>query len=293
MIIIILSINAKKYIAVALDGISAWTFNVLPCLLPFMILTKLIIDLDTMEIFTKPFSKTIMKLYKVPSCASYIYFMSILAGYPVGAKMTADLYENGKISKNEAYKMCSFCSNSGPMFIIGTVGALLMNSAKIGLILFISHVLGALLNGLIYRGIKIKDEKVKLDNVKKDKGQASFGDIVLNSVQSVLSVGAIICLFFILIEMMSPIINLLPSSLIPLAKGIIELTKGCIEASNLTIFVATLTCSFLISFGGISTILQSMAMLKKLKMPLWLFSVQKITHGLISTILTAIIFLII
>ena len=77
---------------------------------------------------------------------------------PSGAKMVADLYLQGKITKNDAFKMTSFCSTSGPMFIVGAVGAGMFKSAKIGYILFLSHAIGAILNGLIYRNLKIKEQ---------------------------------------------------------------------------------------------------------------------------------------
>ena len=292
-LIVLIAVNAKKFIGCALDGISAWAFNVLPCILPFMILTKIIIELGEMEKLTKPFARPFKALYGTSPSASYVFFMSILAGYPVGSKMTADLYESGKISKTEAYRMSSFCSNSGPMFIVGTVGALLLNNAAVGGILFVSHVLSALINGLIFRKIKAKGDEEKSEIKHAVQASSSFGDIVLSSVQGVLTVGAIICLFFIIIEALSPLFNLLPSSLVPLAEGFIELTRGCIDASNLSLFPAAVICSFLIGFGGISTILQSMAMLKKLKMPVWLFSVFKLTQGIISAAITALIMLVI
>ena len=53
--------------------------------------------------------------------------------------------------------MLSFCSTSGPMFIIGAVGAGMFNSTFAGYIMFTSHVLGAFLNGIIYRNIKVKE----------------------------------------------------------------------------------------------------------------------------------------
>ncbi len=287
LLIVLIATSAKKYIGCALDGISAWAFNVLPCTLPFMMLTKLVIELGEMEKLTRPFSQPFKALYGTSPSAGYVFFMSILAGYPVGSKMTADLYESGKISKTEAFRMCSFCSNSGPMFIVGTVGALLLKNAAVGGILFVSHALSALLNGLLYRKIKAKEEAETPGEKTIEKTPLSFGDIVLSSVQSVLSVGAIICLFFIIIEAAMPLLSLLPAPLLPLGEGLIELTRGCIDASALSLYPAAVICSFLISFGGFSTILQSMAMLKKLKMPAWLFSVFKLTQGLISAAITA------
>ncbi len=295
ILIILIITNPAKYINSALNGLTAFATKVLPCTLPFMILTKLIIEQGNIEKFCHFLRKPFKFLFNTNENASYVFFMSILSGYPVGAKMTADLYESGKITSDEACRMCSFCSNSGPMFIIGTVGAILFNNVFLGFVLFISHIFSALINGIIYKNLKLnKKHKTTFDesNQNTKKGPSSFGDIISNSVEAVLNVGAVICLFFIIIDALSPVFSLLPNQIFALSEGIVEMTRGCIDASLLPHYLGGVVCSFLISFGGISTLLQSSVMLKKLKIPVWLFSVQKLTQGIISAFLTAIILIV-
>ena len=114
-------ISPAKYIAQGLNGISAWAFNVLPSVLPFMFFTKALSSLGQIEKLTRPFQRVTKALFNTPPISFYAFFMAILSGYPVGSKMIADLYIQGKISKDEAYRMSAFCSTSGPMFIIGAV----------------------------------------------------------------------------------------------------------------------------------------------------------------------------
>lgn len=291
-LVVAIALNSKVFIGAALNGISAWAFNVLPCIFPFMIITKIIVSMGQVEKLCKPFSQPFFKLYGTSGSSAYVFFMSILAGYPVGSQMVASLYESGKIDKTGAYRMSSFCSNSGPMFIIGTVGCLLLKNAAVGGILFTSHVLSALLNGLVYRKIRAHDDRQNAEkNALVLPAMQSFGDIVGSSVQAILNVGGIICFFFIIIEALSPVLGLLPDTIRPLVEGLIELTRGCIDASSLPIYAASVMCSFMIGFGGFSTILQSMTMLKKLRMPVWLFSVMKFSQGLISAAITAVLML--
>lgn len=289
-LVIAISLNTKVFIAAALDGISAWAFNVLPCIFPFMVITKIIISFEEIKKFYKPFSRPFFLLFGTSCDSAYVFFMSILAGYPVGSQMIATLYENGKISRTEAFRMCSFCSNSGPMFIIGTVGSLLLKNAAIGAILFVSHIFSALINGIIYRKIKVENEQ-KQDMDMKNSSNLSFGEIISSSVQAILNIGGIICFFSIIIKAFSPLLSLLPDAIRPLLSGCIEMTRGCIEASLQPPYIAAVICSFLISFGGFSTILQSITMIKKLRMPTWLFSVMKLSQGLISAALTAVLML--
>ena len=288
-IIINMVIFPDLYISQTLNGITAWAFNVLPSVLPFIFLTKVLSQLGTVEKFSNIFSKPCEKLFKTPAVSSYVFLMSIISGYPVGAKMTADLYEAGKISKRDAFKMTSFCSTSGPMFIIGAVGIGMLKNVTFGYIIMISHIIGALLNGLLYSKINVKEDKTPLQN-KAAKNSADLSSIVLDSALSIISVGTIIAIFFVIITSLSPIFNLLPSPLASILEGLIEITKGCIDiSSSINSIWSVAACTFVISFGGISTILQSITMLNKLNMPIKLFVLQKITHAILATIVSVIL----
>ncbi|MGN1201415.1 MAG: hypothetical protein ACI4R8_04075 [Candidatus Caccovivens sp.] len=250
--------------------------------------------LDVMPTLTRPLSPITTKLFKTPPISIYAFCMAILSGYPVGSKMVADLYLQGKITKEDAFKMSSFCSTSGPMFIIGAVGIGMFKDAQIGYILFVSHSLGAILNGILFRNLKIKDSvKEETQEIPPISNKTDLSDIVLSSTLSILSVGCIITIFFIVIECFSPLLSLLPESLRFLCEGLIEITKGCLSLSSLqNRFIATLLCSFVISFGGISTVLQSLTMLAKVKMPVKLFVLQKLSHACLSSLLTFILMII-
>lgn len=284
-----------KFINACMNGISAWAFNVLPSILPFIIFTRILTDLNMANKFTKPLNGLFAKAYRTSPLSCYVFFMSILSGYPVGSKMIADLYENRKISKEDVYKMSSFCSNSGPMFIVGTVGTMLLQSPLAGYLILISHILSALLNGLIFRKMKVKTSPLISNIPLQSKEESSFnlGDIILSSVQAILSVGAIIAVFFIVIECLLPAFALLPSPFKEVFEGLVEITRGCIDLSKLAgLKLKTALCCFVVTFGGFSTILQSIALLKKVKMPIWLFTLQKLSQAILSLIICFILSLI-
>ena len=372
-------LNPSKYIAEGLNGLSAWTFSVLPSVLPFIFFTKALSALGQVEKVVRPFAPFSKKLFGTPPISFCTFLMAILSGYPVGSKMISDLYASGKITKVEATRMSAFCSTSGPMFIIGAVGVNMFKSAQIGYILFLSHVFSAFLNGIIFRRYgeerKVKSgknrifkqksmsltnnekletkllekrSKIPYKNVKKMaknvdikyekcannfevkshyfiiknfdfnkkhekigekseknanfsqksdflKENSSFdiGSIVLSSTTAILSVGTIITIFFIIIECFSPIFSLLPTSLSAFLKGVIEITNGCLSLSNLkNLKLATCLASFVISFGGISTILQSLTMLQSAKIDVKIFIIQKLMHATLSALITILILLI-
>ena len=291
-ILINMIIFPKIYIDATLSGITAWAFNVLPSVLPFIFFTKLLTNLNFSQKISKIFSKPCKLLFNTPSYSAYVFISSIVSGYPVGAKMTADLYQCGQITKNDAFKMTSFCSTSGPMFIIGAVGTMMLGNAFLGYIILTSHILGALINGILYRNLKIKDNEDKIMLNKENKMDLS--SLVLDSAISIISIGTIIAIFFVIITALSPLFNLFPQPVASIFSGIIEITKGCLDISKcLSPKLAVLATTFIISFGGISTLLQSLTMLNKIQIPIWLFVLQKLTHALISTLIALLIVLII
>lgn len=276
--------NPSLYITTTYNGITAWALNVLPCILPFMIFTKLLSNLGNLDILCRPFAKPCKLLFNTSQASAYVFFMAIISGYPVGAKMTSDLYLQGKITQSDAYRMTSFCSTSGPMFIVGSVGAMMFHSTQIGYLILISHIFGAILNGVLYRKLALTF-KGQPQNPKSTP-QNDFSQIIVDSILSILSVGVIIAIFFVIITAFNPIFSIFPSPIKELLQGGIEITRGCIELAKLSnIRTAIILASFVIGFGGISTILQSMTFLEKIKMPVKFFILQKLTHGILSALI--------
>ena len=280
------------YIDQTLNGITAWAFNVLPSILPFIIFTKILSSIGTIDKISVIFKKPCKLLFNTPPISSYVFFTSIVSGYPVGAKLTSDLYLEGKITKNEAFKMTSFCSTSGPMFIIGAVGIRMLNNPIYGYIIFISHILGAILNGIIFNKINYNEnaqnknltnnEIIKNNNMK----EINISNIIIDSSLSIISVGVIIAIFFVIISSLNPILSLFPKNFVGILEGLIEITKGSLDISkSMTGIFSVLSLTFIISFGGLSTILQSITMLNKINMPIWFFTLQKLSHAIISTLI--------
>ena len=58
--------------------------------------------------------------------------MSILSGYPIGAKIIHDLYSKDLITEEDAKRMSIFSTTSGPIFIIGAIGVGMLKNYKLG-----------------------------------------------------------------------------------------------------------------------------------------------------------------
>jgi len=150
-LIIIVALDPYKYVSSTYYGLSVWATTVLPGLIVFFFLTKMLTSMNKLRNITKPFGFITRKLFNCSALSGYIYSMSIISGYPLGAKLTSELYKNNLITRTEAHRITAFCSTSGPMFILGSVGAVMLGNAALGMIIFLSHILSTIPNGILYR----------------------------------------------------------------------------------------------------------------------------------------------
>jgi len=301
---IILLINPLVYANACLNAISIWSFKVLPLLFPFFVLTKLIVNLTTPK--ENFMDKFFSKVYNAPVGSFFTFLLATLSGYPMGAKLICERYENGQINSKQAEKMLSFCSVSGPMFMLGTVGLAMLQSFKLGIIILISNIIASLINGIIYRG---KNENILNNHSFKTQKKKDLSDIVFDSLISILMVGAYIVLSYLLIEILNNLkIFTLISNIIccvfkikpyqdvvlSVLNGLIEITRGIFDLSltNSSMFAKGIIASSLIGFGGISIMLQSVNFLSKLNVSVKTMFKQKLTQGFLCLIVSTILCLI-
>jgi len=217
--------------------------------------------------------------------------------------MISNYYDLGAIDKQTATKMFGFCSTSGPMFIIGSIGIGVFQSAKIGYILLLGHIIGSFLNGLFYRG-----KYVPINEFKPQITKTSLNDIMYDSIISILLVGGYIVFASVCIQLLS-VSNILPSlagliSKIPCFNytavysflcGIIEITNGLIllGSSPITLQTKIILASIIIAFSGICIMLQSGAFLNKIGIKKSTMFKQKLTQSLFSCLATILLVLLI
>lgn len=305
-IIIMILRNPPRYIESTMNGLLVFANSVLPALFPFFFFTRLLTAIGMAESIGSVFKLPLRKLYNAPPESGYIFFMSIMSGYPVGARLVSDFYTMGAIDEKEAKVISSFASTSGPIFILGTIAGVILKSPNIGYIILISHILGAMLNGLIYRRIS-KNKTTANDNTKplpKKTSDNILEETITSSVISILVVGGYIALFYLIGDIMSDIGLIdffadILGKILPLfgingdmARGIVfslfEVTRGAIEISatpNIDIKEVIPIITFLVSLGGLSITFQSLTYLKSAKISFPFYFLTKLTHAVISALI--------
>lgn len=310
LIMIIIITNPKRYTAGTIGGLKLFIFSVLPGLFPFMFLTKLLTELGFLFKFTNHLNKPARILFGTPGVSLYAFFMSILSGYPIGAKIIDDLYQKKLITHSDAKKMMIFCTTSGPIFVIGAVGIAMFNSFKIGLILYFSHILSCIVLALFINIFsKNKHQENSITIINKPKNENIFGECIAQTINSIFIVGAYITIFYLLTDILISlnILNFFTATCSPLLKtlnissecfqgflyGLIEVTRGCKTLSLIKSRLAISLCSSIISFSGISIIMQSMVFLKNAQIKTRNFICVKIAHSFLSFIFCYLLLIII
>ena len=135
----------------ALQGLRACAARVIPALLPFFVVSRMLTALP-LPTPGRRADRLFRALFGVRAACLPALLTGLLGGYPAGAAAVTELYRAGALSKAEAERALCFCNNSGPGFFAGLIGAAVLGDVCRGLILYGLHALSALLTGLLLPG---------------------------------------------------------------------------------------------------------------------------------------------
>lgn len=274
----------------AKDGLLLWYNHVLPILLPFMILTNILVVLNFPQLLGYLLYKPVGALFKVNGEAAFIIIMGLFSGYPIGAKLTSDLYLNHSISKSQAQRLLLFTNNCSPLFIIGTLSTCILGNKKLSAIIALSHYMAALAVGIISARFA-KSEPINRPFI----GTGSIYKIpsaVANGASAIISVGCYIMLFSVILGLLNTtgLLSLLSAPLLLLgfdssaANGIIgglfEMTNGCNLASRSALAIPI--CTAVISFGGFSIHAQSLPYIAAAALKPMPYIISKLIQAILS-----------
>lgn len=256
--------------------------TVIPSLFPFMVIAGFLVQSGLSAVFARVASPVTTRLFRLPGVSAGVIFMSLIGGFPVGVKMTVQLLESGQITAAQAKKMCLFCVNAGPAFVISAVGTTVLGSTRAGVLLYTSICIAALLLGVSLRFL------VKEPMIPSEKDRAillcnpatALSDAVRESVYSMLQICAWIILFGALntyLESLS-----LPKLFSIFVGSILEVTSGVYTAAgklSLPILAAIL------AFSGLSVHCQLLGDLKRCGVRYVSFLFARIAAAVLSFLL--------
>lgn len=298
------------------SGLKLWATSVIPSLFPFFVATELLMHTRLVSQIGILLNRYMKPIFNVRGEGAFAFIMGIISGYPMGAKLATNFRKNNICYKEECERLLSFTNNSGPLFIIGTVGILMYGNTTIGILLFITHILACITVGFIFRFWKRKETTFNASSKKilgaKQTKKVTFSNLgeilaesITSSISTVLLIGGFVVIFssvisilkssgiiHILADCFSPILQLFnidPSFASPLISGFLEITNGINTISNISnkkLSVNLIFTSFLLGFGGVSVLLQVLSITSKSDLSIKPYVYGKLLHGILAAFYT-------
>ena len=308
----------QEVVRSAADGLSLWWNYVVPALLPFFILSELLLASGFVHFIGVLMEPLMRPVFRLPGQASFVVAMSLTSGIPIGAILTTRLCQENALSQIEGERLLTFTCNPSPGFMFGAVASSMLLKPELGIVLVGSVYLGNILVGILFRfyggrGTSSSPAPTSLGRafqaLRKAQGQdprpfgQMFGDAVRQSVNTILVVGGFIVFFSVLGNMLETyhitggigtLIHGLSGGLVSgqevsaLVNGTLEATLGCrsiidsFSSLNLTIGLL----AGVLGWGGLSAFAQVASFTGSANLRFLPFVIGRILHSIFAFLLS-------
>lgn len=283
----------------AQQGIGYCANILIPSLFPFMVLSTYLVKSGMSHSIGKALGPVTRVLFHLPGCTGATIFMSMIGGFPVGARGIAALHEQGEISDSEAGRMLCFCVNAGPAFVISVVGAGLMRSITAGVILFAAQILASVILGF-FLGVSAGNEKHNTSNKGPKACPSPFILSAADAARGMMSMCVFVVLFAVLAGLLRQSgaaqalcgallrLNLPPAFCGSLLSVLLEVTGGCYDVANLGAGYGMF--AFALGWGGLCVQFQVLSCLTKISFSRPKFFFFQFLHGVLAAAITTTLF---
>ncbi|CAG7649387.1 sporulation integral membrane protein YlbJ [Paenibacillus allorhizosphaerae] len=158
----------------SLKGISIWWDVLFPSLFPFFVISEMMLGVGLVHFFGTLLDPLMRPLFRIPGIGGFVMAMGFASGYPIGARLTSQLWEKGLVNREEGERLVSFTTSSDPIFLIGAVSVGFFHNPAIAGLLAAAHYGSAMLVGLLMR---FHGKPVVGNNVQKPAEGVSSGPI--------------------------------------------------------------------------------------------------------------------
>ena len=281
-----LLLDAREVRQAVGEGLALCTGSVIPALFPFLCVSSLLMALGFGELAAGPLGG-LMALYGLDGPAASALLLGVVGGYPIGARTAAELVERRLLTREEGERLLTFCNNSNPVFLISVLGAGVFGNVRLGIWLWLIHVLSALLTGLLFRSGGSGQRRCVTRKIPFRA--VSLPSAVVTAVGRALSGMLSVCAFVVLFYVLA-------SPLRELGGWLGALLVGTVELFSLTPLLPPTSAGFLLAafctgWGGLSVLCQTAAVLDGTDLSLRTALLGKLLQGAFSALLASAIIL--
>jgi len=301
---------------------------VLPSLLPFFILSELMLSFGIVHFLGVLFEPLMRPLFNVPGVGSFVLSMGVAAGYPLDAVITAKVRKDGLCSQVEGERMLAFSNTADPLFMFGAVAVGMFGIPALGVVLAIAHYVGALLVGLAFRswranGPQSDSPQVKISGMGmwREAAKALYqarlkdgrplgtvlSDAIRDAIATLFMIMSFIVLLSVVIQVLTTIgvipllgrafgsvfglVGVNPALFPPLVKGVFELDIGAAAAaaSHATLVDRAAVASAIIAWSGLSVHAQVASVLTGSDISMRPYFLARALHAILAALLTVLL----
>lgn len=278
--------------------------NIIPALFPFLVCADLFLSLNVTAVFGNLLRPLMQPLFRVRAESAVAFVMGIISGYPVGAKVTADLVCRGELPRAQGERLLAFCNNSGPLFLLGAVGSGMLGNPKLGILLYVAHFLSSLTVGIALRcfGKRESSRPAAPPALSASKPFGTLlGDAVSHAADSIFTICGFVLLFQILLALAEHLgivtltehlflrAHLPHTAARPLLYALLEPTGACRACADIYAD-SPLLCLMLISaavgWSGLSVHLQVAAVVRHAELRLHYYWLGKTLQAVLAPFYT-------
>ena len=292
-------LESEKAFSLSLAGLNLWFEKMIPTLLPFMILSGILIRMNLSDSFARLFAPLLRPVFRLSDSCLYVLVIGFLCGFPMGARVTAESLQHGKLSKREASLMLAFCNNIGPIYFSGFVLTLFPAAKPLSFwagMYLLPLLYGLFLRRMVYRDIPcpvpaagrcVLSSASRASSALSGRSlMAQTQEAVTSALVSQASLGGYMILFNLM--------NLLPDLFLPakavlprvLCGCLLEITGGLSRLDPSDAFWAFV----LLPFGGLSCIFQTYSMIRDTGLSLRLYVFHKCVQTMLAFVYYAVLF---
>ena len=272
----------ERVLCGAQSGLALCINSLIPSLLPFMIVSSCIIAGGFSRPLGAVLSKILTPITGISPSGCICLVTGLLGGYGTGARAVFESYRKNYITKKEAESLMAFCNNTGPLFVLGTVGIGFFMSRGTGAMLLLVQIITVLICARIFSGdIKYEKSILKEEWCSYKKNMPPMGTLISKCAIECGSAIVTACVFVITF---SAILEILPYGSHSLLAGFLEVTRGSSELSRMGTKALPFVSACLY-WGGMSVHLQANALTEGV-FSMRKYYIGKITGCMISFLIT-------
>lgn len=193
--------------------------NVFVYLFPFLILSKLFLFFNVLNIF------------KIKSNKFTVIVLSMITGSPSNAVYIKDLYDKNMINKEELENLLIYTTNPSITFVTSFIGILLLKNINYSYIVLFSIYMS---NFIIYLFLNKNNQTIYKNNiVNKNAFFIELKNSITSSIETLLIILGNIVIFNIILDILKILIN--NQIILTFLSCILELTSGITRLSELNI----------------------------------------------------------